>query len=309
MATHLLGDPSIVGRTLWLGDTAVTVAGVVDRGFAGPADLPGAPRAFWITLAAYSDSVKVDRAGQVDRVRAQIRRLDGDRTAEAVARRQEFEAVLARLQGPWNANVEVFGRLASAATEERAESELTAAAVASVRERGDAAGAAAIKVNLNGLSGLAVGGDSTTVTNIALGILVLVLLVACVNVSNVLFAGAIRRRREIGTRLALGASRWRVVRQLLTESCVLGLLGGLAGLLLATWLAPLIGRLLDVPVQIDLSLDRRAYAFAALSTMAAAIGAGLIPALYGRRGELLAAVKATASSGVARSRRAVFARS
>lgn len=123
------------------------------------------------------------------------------------------------------------------------------------------------------------------------GIFALLLFLACSNVTNLLLANAVGRRREIGTRLALGAGRGRVVRQLLTESLLLGAAGGVAGLVLASWIAPLLGRALRVPPLLDVTPDIRVYTFAVTTTLAAGLLAGLAPARYGRRGDLLTALQ------------------
>jgi predicted permease len=130
-------------------------------------------------------------------------------------------------------------------------------------------------------------------------VIALLIFLACSNVANLLLANAAGRRREIGTRLALGASRARIVRQLLTESVLLGAAGGTAGLALAGWLAPLLARALRVPPLLDVEPDLRVYIFAAGVTILAGVLAGLAPARYGRRGDLLGALQADRAAGPA----------
>jgi predicted permease len=131
-------------------------------------------------------------------------------------------------------------------------------------------------------------------------VLGLVVLLACVNVANLQLASAIARRREIGVRLALGAPRARIIRQLVTESLALGLAAGAIALLLTLWLGPTLAAIVRLPVTVDMTPDARVYLFLSLVSIAAGIGAGLAPARHGTRGDLLTPLKgdgAAAGSG------------
>jgi len=106
-----------------------------------------------------------------------------------------------------------------------------------------------------------------------------VLLVACVNVANLLLARSLARNREISIRAALGAGRWQIIKQLLVESTVLGVLGGFAGLLFAIWGVEALKTFLPGIPRIDeISPDPRVLTFAGLLSLGVGIFAGLLPA-------------------------------
>jgi macrolide transport system ATP-binding/permease protein len=133
----------------------------------------------------------------------------------------------------------------------------------------------------------------------------LVLLIACANVTNLLLARAARRQKEIATRLALGATRWRIIRQLMTESLLIASAGSALGLALAWWTLSVLYPLLlaQFPVSatfrasmaLDLQPDYRVFGFTLLMALLSGLAAGLAPALQASRPNLTSAIKGEGS--------------
>src|SRR5215471_6758786 len=134
---------------------------------------------------------------------------------------------------------------------------------------------------------------SRTMLLVLMGAVILVLMIACVNLANLLLARGATRRHEVSVRLAIGAQRSRIIRQLLTESVLLATLGGASGVLLGNWLLKLFRALAPdgLPRLAGVGLDRRVLVFAVGLSLVCGILFGIVPSLQASRTDLQAALK------------------
>jgi macrolide transport system ATP-binding/permease protein len=137
-------------------------------------------------------------------------------------------------------------------------------------------------------------GMVTGFAGLLLAAAIVVLLAVCANLGGFLVARLLARRKEIAVRVALGASRWRLVQQLLTENSLVVLLGGTAGFLIALWAKSLLAAFapnIGVPLIIDLTVDYRVLGFSALLTVLTAFALGLGPALQATKEDVQSGLK------------------
>ncbi len=196
---------------------------------------------------------------------------------------------------------DVFGRLQPGVTpvEAQAALDVVAARIAMMDVPDHTKGRVAL-VPAGTLAGLTVSPDERRSVVLAgtllLGVTGIVLLITCANIANLLLARATRRRRELAVRASLGAGRGRIIRQLLTESVLLALLGAGGGLLLAAWGIELL-RLVPRVAGFSPSLDVRVLGFAVLVALASGLAFGLVPASETFRLDMVSSLKNGSQGG------------
>jgi len=202
-------------------------------------------------------------------------------------------------------NIFVQGRLKPGVTTPQAEAELKSIAAQLASEYPNENEDKTIELSPPGLFGAFMRGPIVGFAGVLMAVVGLVLLLACTNLANLLLARATERRKEIAIRLAIGASRKRLIRQLLTESVLLATCGGLLGFGLGYWLVRAMTGLkppLDIPLSTELHIDYRVLLFTAGVSVLTGVVFGLLPALQTTRPDLVPALKdETSISGYRRS--------
>jgi putative ABC transport system permease protein len=269
------GRRDALGASLRMGKVLYRVIGVAPNGFDGVSD-QRAPVAF-IPITAHAASVESKFASDYGWtwVEMLVRRKPGVTVDQANA---DLTNAFIR---SWNANREVEPALPSAET-------VKAIAVAGPLQ----------------LARGPMAGPETKVASWIGGVAFIVLAIACANVANLLLARALRRRREMALRRAIGGTSRRLVQQILTETLVLAILGSIAGLGAAQIASGSLRRLLVATNdEWSVATDGRTIAFAAGITLLIALFAGLLPALHAGRGDLAGSLKAGTREGVYRQSR------
>jgi predicted permease len=257
-------DPNLVGKDVLINDHQFKVIGITPQGFKG-------------TELVYSPEMWVP-ASMMEWVEPGATWLDNRNS-------KNFFAI---------------GRLKSGVDSRQAEASLNLVAQQLAKEYPDSNEGQTVKIVPPGFILPDLRGAVVNFTWVLMAAVGLVLLVTCTNLAGLMLARATDRRKEIAIRLAMGANRLRLMRQLLTESVLLSFAGGAVGVLLALWIVKVLLALkppIDFPLALDISIDWRVLLFSLAVSVAAGVIFGFAPALQATRPNLVGALKDTAAQG------------
>lgn len=258
------GDPKIVGKSILVNGRDFTIIGVTPKGFYGSE--VGYRTEMWFP----------------------------------VMMQKQIEPGGDWLEARDTVNAMVQARLKPGVTMAQAEENLKSIAAQLAREFPKENEARTIALSPAGLFGSFMRGPVRGFAGVLMAVVGLVLLLACINLANLLLARATERRKEIAIRLSIGATRARLVRQLLTESLLLSIAGGIVGVLLAYWLVDAIMGYkppMDIPLATEIHIDYRVLIFAMVASLVTGVVFGLLPALQSTRPDLVPALKDEVSVG------------
>jgi predicted permease len=264
------GDPDLVGKDVLLNDHQFRVIGIAPEGFKG-------------TEMVYTPEIWLPAAMM-----------------------EWLEPGATWLEDRNTRNFFANGRLKPGVDERQAEASLNLLALQLAKEYPDTNEGSTVKIVPAGFLIPELRGAVVSFTWVLMGAVALVLLVTCTNLAGLMLARATDRRREIAIRLAMGANRLRLIRQLLTESVLLSFIGGVAGVLLAVWMIQALLAFkppIDFPLRLDVEVDWRVLLFSLAVSLIAGAVFGLAPALQATRLGLSQTLRETsAQGGAARTR-------
>ena len=256
---RLGGDPDVIGKTLKLNRYDYTVVGVAPEGFTGI--YIGSPAEIWVPLMMQQQA------------------------------ESRYGALLDKPDAGW---LYMLGRLKKGITLAQSEAGLNTL-YRHLQESFNRPVEDQITLRSGRQGHSQLPSDLSLPLWLLMGGVGLVLLIACANIANLLLARASARSKEIAIRLAIGAGRGRLIRQLMTESLMLAFIGGAGGMILAFWSTDLLSALLPSdgfsPVRLDLSLDVRVLGFTFLLSLMTGILFGLAPALNASKPDLVTMIK------------------
>ena len=257
------GDPAVIGKQVTINNTPITIIGVAPEGFIG--SFLGVSSAAWVPMAMQKEMMGGDRMNQ---------RGNG-----------WFQSIV---------------RLKPGVSAEQAQAEASSIMAQLEQEYPDFNEGRRLRIVQTWEAPFGAGTVLAPLLGVLSVLVALVLVIACANVANLLLSKAVSRRREVAVRLSLGASRTRLIRQLLTESFMLAAFAGIIGAVMAYWTMDVIMAFVppvDMPIDLGLRMDTTTLLFALGVSMVTGLVFGLAPALQASSNQTINALKEEGRSG------------